>query len=336
MAWQFIAALALAAGLPQPQHARVGEIDFFGTAGIDVPAIRSALPIQKGDTITEDQIGGFRERINRAAGNALGHKPTDVAILCCDGRGDFTIYIGLGGSNTAIFPLLPAPTGRTCLSRYAMGLYDGVMLAFSRAIQKGNGGEDHSRGYALANDAVARSKQLAVHHYAMAHEQHTEQALQVCGKPEHRQVAAWILGYASKSKSQIAALVSASRDSDEEVRNNAVRALWVLAGSNLRTASEIPADNLVDMLNSSLWTDRNKTGLLLVELSRARNPRLLDRLRSEATPSLIEMARWENPGHAYAYRVLLGRIAGLEEARIQQLIDNGKVDEIIAAVGGLP
>ena len=34
----------------------------------------------------------------------------------------------------------------------------------------------------------------------------------------------------------------------------------------------------------------------------------------------------------YAYRVLLGRIAGLDEARIMDLIASGKVDEIITAV----
>ena len=45
------------------------------------------------------------------------------------------------------------------------------------------------------------------------------------------------------------------------------------------------------------------------------------------------MARWENPGHAYAYRVLLGRIAGLDENQTQQLIEKGRV-EIIAAVLG--
>jgi hypothetical protein len=327
--------LTLAGGLPQPQHARVGEIDLFGTAGINVQTIRSALPIQKGDTIPEDQIEGLRDRINRATENAVGHKPTDVAILCCDGQGDLTIYIGLGGNNTAIIPLLPAPTGRTCLSKSAIRLYDDVMSAFSQAIQKGNGLEDYSKGYALSNDAVTRSKQLTVHEYAIAHKQSTEQALQFCGKPEHRQVAAWILGYAVKSKRQIAALVSASRDSDELVRNNAMRALWVLAESSLSTASEIPADNFIEMLNSGLWWDRNKTGLLLARLSSARNPRLLDRLRSEATRSLIEMARWENPGHAYPFIVLLGRIAGLEEARIRQLIDNRKVDEIITAVEGV-
>jgi hypothetical protein len=47
--------------------------------------------------------------------------------------------------------------------------------------------------------------------------------------------------------------------------------------------------------------------------------------------SLVEMARWKEPDHAHDYRVLLGRIAGIDEARIEQLIETGKIDEIIAA-----
>jgi len=62
--------------------------------------------------------------------------------------------------------------------------------------------------------------------------------------------------------------------------------------------------------------DRNKAGLWLAALAVSRSPQLLERLRTNALPSLIEMARWGNPGHAYSYRVLLGRIAGLDETRI--------------------
>jgi hypothetical protein len=54
--------------------------------------------------------------------------------------------------------------------------------------------------------------------------------------------------------------------------------------------------------------------MLLLALTGFRRPLLLDRLRTEALPSLIEMARWHDSSHAQAYRVLLDRIAGLDEA----------------------
>lgn len=336
MILHFIWLLALAANSQQSHQARIGKIDFFGTAGIDVQKVRSELPVQQGDQVSEDQSSDIRARINRAIERAVGHPATDVDLVCCDDQEDFIIYIGLGGSNTAIFPLLPAPKGSTCLPRNALTLYDKAKAALTQAIQKGNSGEDESQGYSLSNDTTARAKQIAIHQYAMTHERKLERALQACGIPEHRRAAAEMLGYGQKSAGQIGALVLVSHDSDEGVRNNAVRALWVLAMASPKTASEIPADSFVEMLNSGLSSDRNKAGLLLVALTGFRPRQLLERLRTEALLSLIEMARWQNLGHASAYRMLLGRIAGFDEARIQQLIGSGRVDEMVAAAANGP
>jgi len=102
-------------------------------------------------------------------------------------------------------------------------------------------------------------------------------------------------------------------------------------GNFAATATQIPANDFVAMLNSTLWSDRNKAGILLMILTRSRNRRLLRRLRSEALQSLIEMARWENPDHAYAYQVLLGRLAGLYENQIRKLIASRRTEQIFTA-----
>ena len=336
MILHFTLLLALATGSTPSQQARIGEIDFFGTSGIDVEKVRSALPVGEGEEVSKDQTPDVRNRINQAVERAVGRPATDVALICCDDQGSLMIYIGLGGSNSATIPLLSAPKGSSCLPKQAVTLYDAATAALLPAIQKGNAGEDDSQGYSLSNDAALRAKQVAMHNYAVAHEQRLERTLQSCGKPEQRQAAAELLGYAHRSAAQIGALVHASRDSDEEVRNNAVRALGVLATASPKTASEIPADSFVAMLNSSLWTDRNKAGFLLMALTGSRPPQLLERLRTEALPSLIEMARWHDSSHARAYQELLGRIAGFDEARIEQLIASGRVDEIIAAARNKP
>ncbi|MGA3043977.1 MAG: hypothetical protein ABSF54_24650, partial [Bryobacteraceae bacterium] len=78
---------------------------------------------------------------------------------------------------------------------------------------------------------------------------------------------------------QILALVGAARDPDDEVRNNATRALGVLVRSNGALATEIPADTFIAMLNSGTWTDRNKGASLLMELTSARTPDLLTKIR---------------------------------------------------------
>lgn len=333
MTWPLVV-IALVLSLQQPLRPHIGEIIFFGTDGMNVQKLQSALSIPKGE-LTDDQISELFQRIDSTVESTLGHKPTEVGMVCCNSRGEDVIHIGLGGRNTVAIPFLAAPKGQTCFSADVVRLYEGFGKAIVEAVRTGNGGEDDSKGYALSNDSALREKELAARKYALAHLQRVEQVLQSCARPEDRQAAAWLLGYGSQSKKQIAALMRASRDEDEAVRNEAVRALGVLATSNSKTASEIPADSFIEMLNSGVWTDRNKAGWLLVMLSSNRNPKLLQQLKSTALPSLIEMAKWD-PGHAEAYRVLLGRIAGLEEARIHQLIDSGRVNEILAAVGAAP
>jgi hypothetical protein len=150
---------------------------------------------------------------------------------------------------------------------------------------------------------------------------------------EHRRVASDAVGYARQSQDQILALVRAARDPDDDVRNNATRALWVLVRSNAALASEIAADTFIDMLNSGIWTDRNKGAALLEQLTARRNSYLLTKIRAVALDSLVEMARWRRPSHAYAARIVLGRVAGLPEDRLKGLAWNGPVDAIIEAAG---
>jgi uncharacterized membrane protein len=319
-------------GSPYSQSARMGAIDFFGTSGIDVQKVRSALPVLERAEVSQDQMPSIRDQISQAIATTVGHPPTDIASVCCDAQQNILIYVGLGGNNSARFSLLSAPKGSTCLPRQALTLYDQAMDAVKHAVENGGDvSEDDSHGYALANDATLRAKQVAMHEYAVAQARIIEGALHDCGKPEHRQAAAELLGYATKSEAQISALVRASRDADEEVRNNAIRALGVLAQSNPTTATQIPADGFIEMLNSGRWTDRNKAGLLLMALTGAHPLQLLEQLRAQALSSLIEMAQWRDAGHAYPYRVMLGRIAGFDDARTEQLIQSGGVGEIVAA-----
>jgi len=126
--------------------------------------------------------------------------------------------------------------------------------------------------------------------------------------------------------------VWASHDVDDGVRNDAIRALGVLAASGPKVAKQISHEGFIEMVSSGSWTDRNKAGFLLKELSARRDPKLLGQLRSRALDSLIEMARWRNRGHADFARILLGRIAGIEESHLQQLVDAGQVDQIIQAL----
>jgi len=141
------------------------------------------------------------------------------------------------------------------------------------------------------------------------------------------------VGYISQSLRQINALVHASRDTDDLVRDNATRALWVLAKSNAKLASDIPPDTFIEMLNSGTWTDRNKGILLVEQLTASRDANLLAKIRSAALDSLIEMASWRYTGHAISARMVLGRVAGIPEERLIDLAMDGPVTAIIEAIG---
>ena len=332
--WCFLALSLVAFAVAQDKHRRIGEIDFYGYAGLDLDRIRAVLPLREGDELSDsddavlEAIGRIREAVKRV----VGKPPTDVAAVCCDAQGNAMFYIGLPGNSIRNVPYRSTPLGRVRLPARIVSLYQETMEASSKAVRNGSSGEDDSKGYALSVEPDLRAKQLATRAYALHHEPLVRRVLASTQDAEQRIAAAHILGYARQSEEQIEALVKATYDADETVRNNAIRALAVLAQSNPRVAARIPAAHFIAMLSSGSWTDRNKAGFLLDELSKRRDPKLLSQLRSRALDSLIEMARWRSRGHADFARILLGRIAGIEETRLQQLVEAGQVDQIIEAL----
>jgi len=212
-------------------------------------------------------------------------------------------------------------------------LYQQTMDASGAAVLRGVTGEDSSQGYALSiGDSALRSKQLATRAYALQHERLIRTVLYTSRDAQQRIVAAYLLGYARQSSQQIAGLVHGSQDANDDVRNNATRALGVLAASNAQVAARIPADGFIRMLSSGSWTDRNKAAWLLAALTGSRDPKVLAQLRSEAWVTLIEMARWRSVLHASNARLLLARIQGIDEERAQQLANSDNADDVINAL----
>jgi hypothetical protein len=327
-AWQ----ARTAAGQTEQRPVRVSVIDFYGYGGLDVDRVRAALPVHEGETFPSVfALAAMRPQIEEAVRRVVGRPATDVAPTCCDAQGGWLIFVGLPGSSSRNFRYNPAPTGTLRLPPQAVELYRQTMDVVLASVQHGSS-EDHSRGYALSSDPTLRAKQLATREYAVGRGPLLRRVLAESRDDEQRVVAAHFLGYARQSREQIAALVRASRDPNDGVRNNATRALIVLALSGPKVAARIPAAGFIEMLNSGVWTDRNKSGGLLEALSRSREPKLLAELRAGALDSLLEMARWRAP-HAYESRVLLGRIAGIEETRLQKLAkSNDQAEVIIKAV----
>lgn len=158
-----------------------------------------------------------------------------------------------------------------------------------------------------------------------------QRALRNSAEAQQRQASATLLGYAQRSAAQIHALTEATHDPDDSVRNNALRSLWAMASAKPTDDIQVPAAPVVDLLYSGLWTDRNKSSLLLDQLTRKRDPALLRQLRSQALAPLIEAARWTDPGHSDPLLAILGRIGGIPEKRPQKLIAGRNKAEILAA-----
>src|SRR5262245_44457175 len=119
------------------------------------------------------------------------------------------------------------------------------------------------------------------------------------------------------------------RDPAEGLRNNAARALAVMAGAARQTTRQpmpikIPVRPFIEMLNLIEWKDHNKSSWALLRLTDKRDPAVLSEIRQKALPSLIEMARWKSSGHSQASFVLLGRVARLPEDEITAAWERGE------------
>lgn len=319
---------AVVVGQDQPR--RIGSIDFYGYLELDLDLIKSAIPVRVGDPYREAET---IESIDKAVRFTLHSPPTDVHPVCCDAQGNYMIYIGLPGVSSKGTKRNPVPKSKIRFPASVTDLYEQTMTAITAAVLKGNTAEEYSQGFALStSDPDLRVKQLAVHAYAIQHEKLIRAVLNSSRDARQRSVAAYMLGYARQSRQQIADLVRASNDTDDGVRNNATRALGALSESSPRVAAQIPAWPFIRMVSSPSWTDRNKAAWLLTSLTRSRDRRLLSELRNDAVLSLVEMGRWRNPGHASTARILLGRIAGIPEERLIQLVNSDNAEEIIKAL----
>lgn len=321
--------IATASAFFQEESFPIGAIEFYGHAGVEADRLRAALPLRVGDQV----VSGTKEKIvadiTQAIKQKTGRDVADVAPVCCDDRGRLLIYIGLRDESVRQTSYNTEPRGSARLSPTAIKVHREAGEALSEAMRKGVSGEDDSQGYALSLDPNARVRQIALHEYAARHSAPVRHVLASSRDVEQRQTAAEILGYANRSREQIHALIRASHDVDSGVRNNAIRALAVLARSSSEAAAMIPGECFIDLLNSGIWTDRNKSVALLAVLSKGRDARLLTCLREQALTSLVDMARWSNRGHADYARLLLGRIAGIDEKSLTAMLDKQEIEPII-------
>jgi hypothetical protein len=266
---------------------------------------------------------------------STGHDPTAVIGACCTGSGDTVVIIGLPGGSSQEYTHRAAPTGAAVLTPELSALYRKVDQTEHSAAQKGQTDEDGTPGYRLFKEKNAHAAEMALRAYAVTHESEMIGVLESSSKPDQRAMAADALGFGARTEPQLQALVGALRDVEPTVRENAARALGTILRGDPSAAARIAPENLIAMIHSTAWADRKLASPVLLALTQSRDPQVLARLKSQASDALLEMARWRSEEWSHDPRVVLARLAGVAEDRIEALAW-GPVDGFLAATATKP
>lgn len=317
----FLAAAPAAAQMPT-----VGRIEVFGHPE-SADTIRAILADLRGKSASVE----LRER-ERAIAALPGVAAARIEAVCCDG-GVTTLYVAVRGDRDPAPAFAAPPAGGVRLPPGIMAAGERFEHALEDAVRRGVVGDDQSAGHSLMADSAARAIQREFIEIAAGEAPLLRTVLASSADPGHRALAAQILAYAPDKRVILPDLLAAVRDCEPGVRNVAVRALWIIAayGAEHPAAGiEIPADPFIDLF-SGTWTDRNKASLVLMQLTAGRDSAMLESLRNEAFEPILEMARWEIPGHAFPGVILLGRMARISEDEIFAALSQGKKEPVIEA-----
>jgi hypothetical protein len=186
----------------------------------------------------------------------------------------------------------------------------------SDAIQAGQSDEDWSNGHSLIHYPPARKIQEKYRNWAEEDFDMFSKVLRSSAYADQRATAAQIIAYHSDKSKALPELMRAIIDESNEVRNNVIRAIAVIAHYSVEHPEKkinIPYFPFIRLMNSVEWSDRNKGLLVLLQLTKSRDTALLNKLKENSLPALKEMAVWKSERHAMPAYVILGRIAGMPE-----------------------
>ncbi len=311
----------------------IGIVDLYGLHRLTAKQILDELTFKVGDPVTPDEHALFEASKKRLM-MIPGVSDARIEIVCCtDDRP--VVFVGIEELHAPVLRFRPTPKGSISLTPEVVQTGEEFDRLRTKAVLSGHPEEDDSNGYTLLLDdggALATENRMIT--IAARDLQLLRNVLRDAANSDHRALAAQLLGYAKDPNSVVPDLVYAMSDSAEGVRNNAMRALWVFTLATKIRAPRVPYKPFIALLNSLIWTDRNKSSEALMEMISTRDPRLLKMLREQALPSLVEMARWKDRNHAGAAFWILGNLAGMEDKDIFEDWDRNDRERVIAAALG--
>jgi hypothetical protein len=327
----FLAAALLPAQAPRLDTLPIAVIDFHGLRTVSDTAARRTLGIAPGLRIPDS--AGRAAAVARVS-RLPGVRSVRFDPICCAESGGVLLYVGVEEVGAPIIRFAPAPTGAARLPVEVVAAGAAFDRAFAEAVAHGDFAETDTAGHAIMHWPAAGAAQHRFVALAARHARELRTVLRTSADPRQRALAAQVLGYATDKTAVVDDLAAALRDPDEGVRNDATRALALialLAHRRPELGIQVPYDSLVGMLDSPVWTDRNKASLALAQITTDRPPALIAMLRTRSLPALLEMSRWQSMGHAGAALVVLGRVAGLPDQEIGEALQRGERAPILEA-----
>jgi len=320
-AFSILVLLALFSPISADEQMAIGIVDFYGLRSLTEDQVRAALPISEG-TVVSDDYAFPDEKARSVVAEALGVFRVELSPICCYEPHKLVVYVGIEEEQTSTLQYRNEPVGDKELPAAILETARQLETTMMAAVQKGDSGEDRSQGHSLMVNRDARALQQKYIEYA---EEYRDTLIDVLhNSAQQRALAATVLGYSSNKKSIVPHLEAAVLDPDVNVRNDASRALALIAGyanENPELDIRIDAAIFVDLLNSVAFADRNKSAAVLYNLTDTRGPHVIEQLRAKALPSLIEMCQWEWGAHAWTPCKVLERTVGLSDQKDLHLKD---------------
>ena len=326
---RFGLALLLWAAPLAAQRPPIGIVDTYGARALTAERLRETAGFLVGDTISESMRQEAMARLRALPNVRVAH----VDVVCCE-NGQSIVYIGVLEAGDAAPLFAAAPTGSARLPPNIVRDAGEFMQHLQDAVTQNQAEDSDSAGHSLMHYGPAREVQERFAQYALGNVAVLRDVLRTSNDPAHRALAAQVIAYAVNKPAVVPDLVAALRDPDATVRNNATRALAVMASwaeKNPDVVLRIPHAPFIAMLNSPVWSDRNKAAFVLVSLTHARDPIMMRELRAAALPALADMVRWQAFGHAFPAALILGRMAGIAEDGIMPAFQNDRETLIEAA-----
>ena len=316
---------------PPSQVRTVRFIDFYGLRSVSEDQVRSVLGINEGDTLPLPLPSGTE--LEKRLADIPGVARARLALVCCE-VDQLVLFVGIDETPGVRLKYHPQPQGEITVPPEVLGTYRDFLDAMLEAVLSGDAADDESQGHSLMQNPTVRALQERFLVYAEQYLERLRRVLRNSGDKEQRAIAAWVIGYAQDKNAVVEDLLYAVLDANDEVRNNAVRALGAIAAlaeARPELRIEIRPDPFIDMLNSLEWTDRNKALMVLYTLTSSRDAEVLEELRQRAFSSLVEMARWKS-GYARVAYLILGRVAGLSDGEIHETWENGEREQTVARI----